>query len=180
MNTEIWQPVEGYEDYAVSNFGRVKSLKYGNEKILKSWNNGKGYLFVSLCRNGKMKHFKIHRLVAIAFLPNPEGFPEINHIDENKSNNCVDNLEWCSHKYNINYGTFQERMTAAQRNHPSKSKPVEASRFSDFREICLRFPSANEAGRNGYNNSAVSYCCNRCYNREGNNRYKNLYWRFSV
>ena len=179
MNTEIWQPVEGYEGlYEVSNLGRVKSLKYGKEKILKSWNNGKGYLFVSLCRNGKMKHFKVHRLVSTAFIPNPEGLPEINHIDENKSNNCLSNLEWCSHKYNSNYGTRTKRVASVQRNDPARSKAVEASRFSDFREICLKFPSANEAGRNGYDSSAVSYCCNGCYCSR-RNFYKNLYWRFA-
>lgn len=177
MKTEIWQPVKGYEGlYEVSNLGRIKSLNYnhtGKEKILKPANNGWGYLQIVLCRDGKVKHFKVHRLVAIAFLPNPEGLPEVNHKDENKSNNCVENLEWCDVKYNINYGSRNEKSAAAQ------SKPVEASRFSDFREIEFRFTSTREADRNGYFSSSVSACCRCCYCREGNNKYKGLYWRYA-
>ena len=174
MQTEIWRPVEGYEGlYEVSSLGRVKSLKYGREKVLKPWKDGWGYLLVTLCRNGKVKHFKAHRLVATAFLPNPMRLPEINHKDEDKTNNCVSNLEFCDRRYNLNYGTHNERMAA------SKSKPVEASKYPDFSEICLTFASTNEAGRNGYNKGHVSSCCNGCYHYKGNNKYKNLYWRFS-
>ena len=177
MNTEIWRHVKGYEGlYAVSSLGHVKSLNYrhtGKEKILKPVKSNYGYLNVRLYRNGKYKFFRVHRLVAIAFIPNPKGFEQVNHRDEVKTNNCVENLEWCSAKYNINYGTLQERKAA------SRSKAVEASRFSDFREICLRFPSTAEAGRNGYSSGAVSDCCRGCFNYEGNNKYKGLYWRFA-
>lgn len=183
METETWKPVKGYEDlYEASSIGRVKSLNYnhtGVEKILKQVKDKYGYLQVFLCRNGKVKHFLVHRLVAIAFLPNPEGFEQVNHRDEVKTNNCVSNLEWCTPKYNSNYGTHNERSAASRINHPDRSKPVEASKYPDFREICLRFPSTKEADRNGYNHAAVSCCCNGCYHYEGNNKYKNLYWRFS-
>ena len=121
----------------------------------------------------------MHRLVAEAFIQNPEGFEQVNHKDENKTNNVLGNLEFCSRSYNINYGTRNERSAASQRNHPAKSKPVEASKYSDFREICLRFASAMEAGRNGYGFQNVSACCRGCFNREGNNKYKNLYWRYA-
>lgn len=177
---EQWRPVKGYEGlYEVSNLGRVKSLKYGKERILKPLKNRDGYLFVILYRNRKRNGLKVHRLVAAAFIPNPEGFPEVNHRDEDKTNNVVSNLEWCTHKYNSNFGTRTERAAVAHINHPARSKAVEASRFSDFREICLRFPSAMEAGRNGYHYSDVAACCRGCFNREGNNKYKNLYWRYS-
>lgn len=180
---EQWKSVEGFEGlYEVSNLGRVKSLNYnrtGVEKVLKPNKTKNGYLYVGLCRNGKEKKFKVHRLVAEAFLPNPEGLPEINHIDENKTNNVVSNIEWASRRYNMNYGTIQERIATALTNHPARSKPVEASKFSDFREICLRFSSTAEAGRNGYEKSHVSSCCRKCFHREGNNRYKNLYWRYT-
>lgn len=73
--------------------------------------NSLGYESVKVLCNGKRKHFKIHRLVATVFLPNPQNLPEVNHKDENPSNNCVDNLEWCSHKYNMNYGTVKERIS---------------------------------------------------------------------
>lgn len=181
---EQWKPVEGFEGlYEVSNLGRVKSLgnnKSRKEKILKSGKNGPGYLFVYLYRNGKRKMSKVHRLVAEAFLPNPLGLPQVNHRDENKTNNCVENLEFCDAKYNNNYGTRNVRSAASQINHPAMSKPVEASKYSDFSEICLRFPSTAEAGRNGYFSSNVSACCKGCFHREGNNKYKGLYWRYAV
>lgn len=173
MQTEIWRPIDGYEGYAVSNLGRVKSFNYnhtGNEKIMKPQNNGNGYLRVELWKDGKQKFFLVHRLVAAAFIPKPMGLFEINHRDENKTNNVVSNLEWVSRWDNMHYGTRTERT----------SKTVEASRFSDFREICLRFVSTQEAGRNGYNSGAVSSCCRGCYSTHKGNFYKNLYWRFAV
>lgn len=179
---EEWKPVAGYENlYSVSNLGKVKSLNYnhtGKEKILKS-NKVNGYLQVTLFKNGKGKTFKVHRLVATAFLPNPEGLPEINHRNENKTNNCVSNIEWCSRRYNMRYGTRNKRQAASMTNHPALSKAVEASKYSDFSEICLRFPSTSEAGRNGYSLSAVSRCCRGCFHREGNNKYRGLFWRFA-
>ena len=184
MNTmiikEIWKPVNGYEGlYEVSSLGRVKSLWYGREKILKPQDNGKGYLFVNLYKDGKVKHLLVHKLVAEAFIPNPFGFTEINHLDENKTNNVVDNLEFCSRRYNVNFGTRNQRQAASMTNHPDMSMAVEASRFSDFRKICLRFPSTNEAGRNGYCNRCVAACCRGCYSTHRGNFYKNLYWRFA-
>lgn len=174
---EQWRPVEGYEGlYEVSNLGRIKSLNYnhtGVEKVLKPKNN-KGYLRVDLRKDGKHKFFLVHRLVATAFLPNPEGFEQVNHINEDKTNNCVDNIEWCSRRYNNNYGTRNVRIGAAL------SKPVEASKYQDFSEICLRFSSTAEAGRNGYQFQNVSACCRGCYSANRRNFYKNLYWRFAV
>lgn len=176
---EQWKPIVGYEGlYEISNLGRVKNLKFGKEKILKPANN-RGYLRVCLCRDGKGKMLSVHRLVAEAFIPNPMGLPEVNHKDENKINNCVSNLEWCNRLYNNNYGTHNKRVAASQRNHPAFSKPVETSRFSDFRTIELRFASTAEAGRNGYDQRHVSACCRGCYCSKGN-FYKNLYWRFAV
>ena len=108
---EIWIDIKGYEGlYQVSNLGRVKSLsKYaGNslrkEKILKNYKDKDGYVKVILCKNNKTRFLSIHRLIAEAFIPNPDNLPQINHKDECKSNNSIDNLEWCSCKYNINYG----------------------------------------------------------------------------
>lgn len=80
--------------------------------------NSLGYESVKVLYDGKRKHFKIHRLVAMAFLPNPQNLPEVNHKDENPSNNRVDNLEWCSHRYNMNYGTVKERIS---KNNTGKS-----------------------------------------------------------
>ena len=110
---EIWKDIKGYEGiYQVSNLGRVKALNYRRtkkEKIMKSINDNRGYLFVKLYKNNEHKNFKIHRLVANAFIENHNNYEEINHIDECKTNNYVNNLEWCNHKYNMNYGTGNKR-----------------------------------------------------------------------
>ena len=94
---EIYRDIKGYEGlYQVSNLGNVKSLNYNNtnkEKVLQLCAHEKGYLYVGLYKNGKRKSYIVHRLVAETFLNNPDNLPEINHKDENKTNNCVDNLE---------------------------------------------------------------------------------------
>jgi hypothetical protein len=107
---EIWKDIAGYEGlYQVSNFGRVKSLNYrktGKEAILKLRVAHKrhNYMDVALTKRGITKRHKVHRLVAVAFIPNPNNLPHINHIDCDVTNNLVDNLEWCDAKYNVNYG----------------------------------------------------------------------------
>ena len=109
--TELWRDINGYEGlYQVSNYGRVRSISVRNQygekqriKILKQHDNGRGYLKVSLSKNGKVKHSRVHRLVAEAFLFNPIGLLEINHINFNTYDNNVDNLEWISHEDNIKY-----------------------------------------------------------------------------
>ena len=122
MNSEeIWKPVPGYEGlYEVSNLGRVRSVnRYVKSKGESYWlRKGKmlspakdknGYLKVNLSCNGKNNIIRVHRLVAQAFLPNPDNLLEVNHKDEDKTNNRVENLEWCTAKYNNNYGTKIER-----------------------------------------------------------------------
>lgn len=110
---EIWKPIKGYEGlYEVSNFGRVKSLNYnrtGEEKILKFLENKK-YLSVSLWKNKKYKQYKVHRLVAITFIPNPDNKPYVNHLDCDPSNNNVNNLEWCTQKENMQYAGKLNRL----------------------------------------------------------------------
>lgn len=111
---EVWKDIDVYEGlYQVSNLGNVKSLNYNHtskERILKPGANTKGYLKVTLCKDRKVNDYSIQQLVADAFIPNPNGYSCVNHKDENKLNNCVDNLEWCSHKYNANYGTRNKRI----------------------------------------------------------------------
>lgn len=113
-NKEIWKDCKGYEgSYQVSSLGRiwsVKSQKYLIPQV------DRGYYKTSLiATNGKRKKELIHRLVALAFIPNPDKLPQVNHLDEDTSNNRVDNLEWCDAKYNSNYGTRTERSAAAHR-----------------------------------------------------------------
>lgn len=94
---EIWRPIKRYEDfYHVSNYGRVKSFHKGKVRILKPQDNRNGYLFIGIAINSETKYCLIHRLVAQAFIPNPQGKPEVNHCDGHKLNNHVSNLEWCT------------------------------------------------------------------------------------
>lgn len=113
-NEEVWKDIKGYEGlYMVSSFGNVKSLNYrrsGIAKNLKLKNTTNGYKAVILAKEGKHKDRMVHRLVAEAFIPNPKNLPQVNHKDEDKHNNRVENLEWCTAKYNSNYGTGKERM----------------------------------------------------------------------
>nr|DAQ29436.1 MAG TPA: homing endonuclease [Caudoviricetes sp.] len=119
---EIWKDIEGYEGlYQVSNLGRVKSFdsidKLGRirkGRVLKGIKDVKGYLLVNLYKNSIVYTKRLHRLVAETFIPNLENKPQVNHIDENKANNIVSNLEWMTAKENINHGTRNERMSRTQ------------------------------------------------------------------
>ena len=125
---EEWRAVVGYEGlYQVSNLGRVMSLerydrakKFWPRRIRVLSHDSDGYLVVCLYKDGAKKTCKVHRLVAQAFIDNPNNYPEVNHIDENKKNNCVENLEWATAKENTNYGTARARKSAKQKNnvHP--------------------------------------------------------------
>lgn len=122
---EIWKVIPGYDEkYLISNFGNVCSIQHGKKRILKPMRNaGKcnGYLTVTLYNNSIGKKVKIHRLVAEAFLPNPNNLPIINHKDEDKTNNNVDNLEWCTKLYNNTYNGLRNRATETwRRNHKDK------------------------------------------------------------
>ena len=165
---EIWKPVVGFEGfYEVSNYGRVKSLqrlrrnRYGvfivEEKILKQLTLTKGYLGVRLYKNNKGKTFKVHRLVAEAFIPNPDNLACVNHKDEIKTNNMVDNLEWCTSKYNTNYGTCNKRKGLNNRNN-SLSKPVIQYKLNG--EFVAEDPSICESERiTGIRQPTITKCC---------------------
>ena len=121
---EEWKQIEGYEGmYEVSNFGRVRSVarivkaSYGSQRnaysrVLKPYTNRLGYQYVVLSKDGKTLTRSLHRLVAMAFIPNPNEYSIINHKDENPRNNRADNLEWCTQMYNVHYGTGMERGNA--------------------------------------------------------------------
>lgn len=149
---EIWKDIPGYEGlYQVSNLGRVKSFWLGKEQIMKSCKNSSGYLFVKLYKDGKKKHYKIHRLVASVFLPNPNNLLQVIHKDEDKTNNKVDNLEWCDCSYNVNYGTRNNKVAKAN------SKPI--LQFSlDGKFIC-KWDSATQVEREtGIKQNCISPC----------------------
>ena len=148
---EIFKDIKDYEGlYQVSNLGRVYS--FITNKFLKPNLNKNGYLTLHL--KGSSKQLKLHRLVAETFILNTNNFPCVNHKDEDKTNNCVDNLEWCSYKYNNNYGTMQ------QRGHIKLSKPILMLDLNG--RILKEFSSIHEATRYlGKKNSGyLSSICN--------------------
>lgn len=121
---EIWADIEGYENlYAISSKGRCWSYK--TNKFLKENINNDGYLRFSLFKDGEHKRYLAHRLVAKSFVDNPNQYPEINHINENVKDNCVENLEWCTHKQNINYGSRNKKVSLALKNNQNSAKRVQ-------------------------------------------------------
>ena len=131
---EIWRPVVGYEGlYEVSNYGRVrrKTWVLVNGTVTKS-----GHRRTLLTKNGKQRSIFVHRLVAEAFIPNPEGHPIINHKDERPLNNRVENLEWCTYKHNSNWGTNKERISAHSANRSAVvSIDVKTGEIAHYRSI---------------------------------------------
>ena len=172
MAEEIWCPIKEYEGlYEVSDKGRVKSLKFGKERILRPVRNNNGYLLVGLRKNGEKKMYKVHRLVSQTFIQNPDNLPEINHIDEDKTNNKVQNLEWCNRKSNCNYGNRNKRISEKMTN-GKLSKPV--LQYSLDWKFIKEWQSLHDVERNlGYSSGNISGCCT--------GRRKNAYnfiWKF--
>lgn len=133
---EIWKDISGYEnEYQVSNLGRIKSLK--SSLILKPMIATNGYLIACLWKHNKQKKICVHRLVANAFLSNPNSYTDVNHIDENKKNNSVSNLQWCTHLYNMNYGNVKKLISEANKGKtPSLETKLQTSiRSADSRWI---------------------------------------------
>lgn len=174
---EIWKNISGYPNYQISNMGRVKSLgnnKTRKEKILKGVENGRGYLQVVLNKEGKGKKYRIHRLVAAAFIPNPDNLPQVNHRNENKTDNRVENLEYCDSKYNINYGSRNERM--------AKAKSIPILQFSKTDDLLRKWDSAIEVKNElGFDNGYISNCCKgklkSAYGYKWHYHYKSLWKR---
>lgn len=174
MLNEIWKDIPGFEGrYQVSNKGRVKSLNYhnsGKEQVLHTHISKKGYICIGL---GQKTH-RVHRLVATVFIPNPHNYPQVNHKDEDKTNNSVENLEWCDAKYNNSYGTLLERSSKIRQNRKDLSKPV--SQYSKNGEYICTYPSVSEAHRiTGVNLGNICSCCE---NREHYKSAGGFIWKY--
>ena len=189
---EVWKTAvyhgEPYEGFEVSNLGRIKSLNYrrtGRAELLKPSDNGYGYLIVSLSKNKKVKNCRVHRLVAEAFLPNPEGKPQVNHKiegDEGKKINMVifnedgsvnkerSTIEWVTAKENINHGTHNERSAKARINGIRSKRVLQLSLSGD---LIREWESTKECGRNEFNQGAVAACC-----RGEKPQYKGFKWMY--
>lgn len=149
---EIWKDVIGYEDlYQVSSFGRVRSKTKNCIIQQRELKLRYGYLEVRFYVNGKTIPKRVHRLVAEAFIENPNGYTDVNHKDEDKKNNHVENLEWCTRSYNTRYGKRSNIIAE------KLSRPVEQLLNGSVIRV---WKSASEAGRNGYDGGRVSMCCN--------------------
>ena len=165
LNNEIWKDIPEYEGlYQVSNLGRVKNNKglIRKPRLYKD-----GYFDITLSKNNKKRTKRINRLVSLAFIPNPNNYPMVNHKDENKLNNRLSNLEWCTNKYNINYGTHNERMAETL----SKSIIMCDKQGNELKE----FKSLLDASKylNKPNSSTICNCLN--------GRYKSAYgykWKY--
>lgn len=144
---EIWKKIDDFPNYEVSNYGNVRTLHYKGTNVVKNLSlNGKdyfGYVMVCLWKNGKSHTKKVHRLVGKAFIPNPDSLLELNHKDEDKDNNSVVNLEWCTRDYNNKYGTHNEKISQTLTNNQYTSKQV----YAIIGDKIEHYPSMSEAAR---------------------------------
>jgi len=184
MTEEIWKAIEGYEGiYQVSSFGRVRSVKrtvkrlgrYGNNstfnvkgEILSQWKRSDGYMSVTLRSGKKQKTYLVHRLVIETFNPNPDASQWINHKDENKSNNNISNLEWCTPSYNNTYNDIHLR-----KNMPYKKAVQQMTLDGKF---IAEYESAAEAARQtGFSKGGISSSCN---GEKGFANYHGYRWKY--
>lgn len=190
---EIWKDIPGYNGrYQASNLGRIRSVdrlvlksnkssEFFKGKILKPFVSTGGYLYVTISKDtNNFCPKRVHRIVAITFIPNPLNLPQINHINEDKTDNRVENLEWCTEKYNSNYGHRVEKFSSSNRNNPSLSKEV--NQYDLDGNYLQSFPSAAEAARSINLNiriagNRIAQCCRGFY-KKGNSAYGFL-WKFS-
>lgn len=173
---EIWKDIRDYEGYQVSNLGNVRSLDYkhtGKVQVLKPGKKGNGYLYLRLYKDGKIKDCYVHRLVAQAFLPNPDNLPQVNHKNENPSNNRVENLEWCSAEYNSNYGTRNQRVSEVKRGTPRSEETkrklsIPVAQYSkEGKLIAIYYAGKDASKQTGIRNSSISNCCRGKYKSAG-------------
>lgn len=163
----MFKKIKEFPQYEINTKGQVRNSK---GKILNGYTNNKGYQMIHLRTKDKNKLCSIHRLVAETFILNPDNLPEVNHKDENKLNNNVNNLEWCTHNYNSNYGTRSKRVSKTKRNNTYNTRAVRCV------ELKKTYPSIREAERKtGIDNSQISGVCRHKKNYKTAGGY---HWKF--
>lgn len=190
---EIWKDIPGYNGrYQASNLGRIRStdrtvLKNNGVlgpykgKILRLFEGTGGYMYVAIAKEqNKFQARRLHRVIAETFIPNPLNLPQINHINEDKKDNRAENLEWCTGKYNTNYGHRAEKFAISMRNNISLSKEV--NQYDLEGNYIRSFPSAAEAARflnlNDVAAGRIGQCCRHLF-KKGNSAYGHL-WEFAT
>ncbi len=169
----MWKDINGYVGlYEACEDGSIRNSK--TKRLLRPcYTNSSGYGQLNLRKNNLPKTFLIHRLIAETFLDNPSSYDQINHIDEDKRNNCVANLEWCTAKHNANHGTRIDRCNRIRKNNTSNIKSVVGIHLQT--KDVIKFPSVNEASRNGFDKSNIIRCCN---NVKGYRSHKGYEWYY--
>ena len=162
---EIWKKIEGYDNYEVSNLGRIRKLNIDYRSpdfhILKQKHEKNGYMRICLSKNGVSKFYNVHRLVAKAFIPNPNNYLLVNHKDENKTNNNVNNLEWCTYKYNALYGNTRLKRKVNQ--------------YDENMNLLNTYNSIKEASvLTNANRRDISQCCKKLYRKSNG-----FFWRYA-
>lgn len=161
---EAWKDIAGYEGlYQVSNKGRVRGLDRVNSaganikgRSLSLNQKPDGYIQVNLFKDGKRKTYTVHRLVAEAFIPNPNNKPCVGHLDESRDNNQADNLYWCTHYENNNYGSHNQKVIEKQINNPKRMRPLIATELKTKKKVF--FNSFKQAEKQGFNRGSISRC----------------------
>lgn len=196
---EEWRDIPGYEGYyRISNFGRVLRLSRGKQWPYRQTHNNirkprlreNGYLAINLSKDNKVKWYLLHRLVALTFISNPNNLPCVNHKDENRQNNFVGNLEWCSQQYNVNYGTAIERSIETRKNLPNKDDINKRIGEKNSKKIrCFKpngllygvYNSLTEASREtGVHISQISRHCNGHVGNDKNRPIRKFRFEYAV
>ena len=184
---EIWKDIKGYEGlYQISNLGMVKRIKrnlYVNaynksivinaEKILKLNHVKSGYIFITLTANNTKRTLKVHRLVAETFIPNPENKPEVNHINGDKCDNRVENLEWCTHAENMNHASKNNLLHIQSGNNNNKNKKI--NQYTLDNKLIKKWHSIYEITKEtGFERHGITRCCTNKLKT-----YKGYIWKYA-
>lgn len=164
---EVWAKIKGYPNYEISSLGRIK----GNRGLLRPYSDSRGYLYVGLHRNGEKKVYSVHRLVALHFIDNPLDKEQVNHIDGDKTNNTIENLEWVTNQENMTHSI--EKLGRVRTDKCGRPKKT-VQQFSKQGEFIKEYESAHEAARQIDGNfSRIALIC-----RKGEGTHRGYHWKY--